>query len=223
MVIQKTIDGGNNWFFNVKPSNTVIYYRGTIYGIEAAGNKIYFFAGKQYNIGSIITEENGILREDFKRFNNELRCGFASDNNTYIACGYGISFKTTDDANTFHSVDFGNTFLTSVSKINNTIAMFGDYNGKIYKYNSSTNEAKQIFRAKRKFKNSINFNSLFFLSETTGWVVGNNGILYNTKDGDSFDRIDLKTNANFHSIVSNKNNELILSTSEGKLIKISNQ
>lgn len=222
MVIEKTTDGGNTWFFHTKPSNTVIYYRGTIYGIEALANKVYFFAGKNFNIGSIITEENGILREDFKRFNGELRCGFASDNSTYIACGYGICFKTIDDGNSFHSLDFGNTFLTSVSKINNDIAMFSDYNGKIYKYNSATNNAKQIFKTKRKLKNGINFNGLFFSSESAGWAVGDNGTIYRTQNGDLFNKVDLKTNANFHSIVSNKNNELIISTSEGKLIKIAN-
>ena len=76
--------------------------------------------------------------------------------------------------------------------------------------------------SKKKLKKQARFNGIYFESETKGWVVGNYGLMLKTDDGKTFVVLDLKTSNTLLSIVSNKNNEIIVSTNDGKLIRLDN-
>ena len=222
MVVLKTIDAGVTWQSFIKTSNYDDFFNGTLFGITNLNNRVWFFGGKNFNIGFVITTQGNKMRDGFKGFSNELRFGILSDTNTYLACGYGLGYKTYNNAESFSSVELGNDYFTAASIVNQNLSFLSGFNGKVYRYNSSTNESIQIFQTKKKLKKQMQFNSLFFESETKGWVVGNEGAISKTNDGKMFEILNLGTTSNLLSIVSNKNNELIISTEKGELIKISN-
>jgi hypothetical protein len=219
-LVLKTTNAGLTWNIFSKSTNSDDFFKGTLFGILNLNNRVWFFGGRNFNVGFVITTQGNVMRDGFKGFSNEFRCGIVKDTNTYIACGYGSAYKTSNNADSFTSLDFGNDYFTASSKITSSISFLSGHNGGVYKINSETNEAIQIFNPKKKLKKQARFNGIYFESETKGWVVGNDGLMLKTDDGKTFVVLDLKTSNTLLSVVSNKNNEIIVSTNDGKLIRI---
>jgi len=120
------------------------------------------FGGKNYNVGFVITTEGNQMHDGFKRFDNELRCGIIKDTNIYLACGYGLCYFTSNNAETFNSIDLGNYFFTGSSQVNSSISYLCDFNGNIIRYNSDSKISSQIFKLKKKIKKNLHFNGIYF-------------------------------------------------------------
>lgn len=222
MIVLKTIDAGINWLSIAKANNSDNFYNGTLYSMMHLQNKVWFFGGKNFNIGFVICTQGNLMKDGFSGFSNEMRCGIPIDTNKYMACGYGLCYKTIDNSNSFSAYDLGNEYFTSYAYVNQNVGFLSGFNGGIYKINPETNETSQIFKLKKKLKKQFHFTGLYFTSETYGWVVGNDGAFAKTTDGNTFEVLYLNTTSNLLSVVSNKNNQIIISTENGQLIKVSN-
>lgn len=222
MMVLKTIDAGINWLPFTKSNNSDNFYYGTLYGIMHLQNKVWFFGGKNFNIGFVICTQGNLMKDGFNGFSNEMRCGIPIDSNKYMACGYGLCYKTIDNSNTFSPYDLGNDYFTSYSYVNRSLGFLSGFNGGVYKINPETNESSQIFKLKKKLQKQFHFNSVYFESENDGWVVGNDGAFAKTNDSKTFEILNLNTTSNLLSVVSNKNSQLIISTEKGQLIRVSN-
>lgn len=95
------------------------------------------------------------------------------------------------------------------------------YDGGVYKTSNAWQSFTKIFSANHFYKKRVNFNGLFFIDEYMGWVVGNQGVAYKTNDTKKFEKLNFNTKDDLLSVVGNKNNSVIISTSKGKLIKFS--
>lgn len=219
--VLKTVDFGRKWNKITKGNNFDNFYNGTLYGINHLNNEIWFFGGKNYNVGFVIKAEGNQMYDGFRGFDNELRCGVIKDANSYLACGYGLCYSTSNNAETFNSVDLGNYFFTGASQLNSSISYLCDFNGNVIRYNFDSNSSSQIFKLKKKIKKNLHFNGIYFSSESAGWVVGNDGVFASTQNGNTFDLLNLNTNDNLLSVVWNKQNDVIISTNTGKLIVVS--
>lgn len=220
MEILRTHDAGKTWQKITKENNYDKFYNGTLYGMFQLYNRVYFFGGKNFNIGFINRAQSDSMLDGFKGFSNELRCGIPINMTSYLACGYGQCYKTSDDSQTFAPFGLRDDYFTASCKINNNNYVFCGFNGGVFMYNNEENKVSQLLESKKLFKKEMHFNGIYFTSETKGWVVGNDGLMMKTEDGKKFTQLDLKTKSNLISIVSNHNNKLIISSENGELLKI---
>jgi len=221
MQMLRTINSGNSWQSIGKTTNSNKHYYGTLRGIFGNRDLLLFAGGTNFNIGIITRIVKDEVMDGFMGLSNEMRSGFNFGADNYLACGYGTSYRTIDNALTFSPTTFTGDFFTSGSVINNSTGYACSYNGAIYKISNSGADHEKIFDLNSPGKKHINFNGLIFINENTGWVVGNEGVIYRTTDGKNFTAIDSQTKNNLLSIAINKNNEIIISTDNGKLLKFS--
>jgi photosystem II stability/assembly factor-like uncharacterized protein len=221
MTLLKTQNKGNNWQ-EINLKNTYSYddfYNGSLHGIIGNEKNLIIVGGKNFNVGIIVRIANNSVVEGYKGFDNEFRCGFNFNN--YIACGYGTPYKTEDDGKTYNPTNFKGDFLTSCITLNSTTGFACGYDGNVYKTSNAGDSYTKIFDHNRFYKKHLNFNGINFINDTKGCVVGNKGYAYQTNNGKKFDKINLNTSADLYSITLNKNNEAVVSTSDGKLIVFS--
>ena len=222
MLILRTNNSGITWFSTGNKINSDGSYYGTLRGIYGNEKILLFAGGTNFNIGIINWIRDGLVQTSwsgFKGLTNEMRCGMVLGQNKFYSFGYGAACKTMDSKN-FESTLINGDFFIACSHVNANTGFVCSYNGAVYKIDSSGN-FKNLFQHNRFFKKHINFNGIAFVSESMGWVIGNNGVAYETYDGKNFRSINLQIEENLMSAVLNKNNELVISTSKGKLIKMS--
>lgn len=220
MMILKTKDAGLNWQSTGNAVNADQFFNGTLYSIVGSEQSLFFVGGRNFNVGILNRYVNGRVIGGFKGFSNELRSGFNFETNNYLVCGYGTSYATSDEGNTFLPTDMTGDFFTSCFTLNASTGFACGYNGGIYKITGAGTKQEKIKDHNRFYQKSRNFTGIVFASDTKGWVCGNAGLLYQTTDGELFTQMDVETTNDLLSVALNKNSELIVSTVNGKLIKI---
>lgn len=220
MLILRTADKGLHWASTENKMNSDDFFNGTLYGIFGDEYLLFFAGGKNFNIGIINWIKDNTPSANwsgFKGLSNEMRCGIFFDAQYFLAMGYGTTYKNTGNTSTFEPSSVSGDFFTATSKVNNSLSFACGYNGGVYKL--TRDESDKIVSHNRFFKKNRYFNGIAFANENKGWVCGNAGVFYETTDGEDFKQLDLGTKKDLLSLVINKNNEVIVSTSEGKLIK----
>jgi len=222
MCLYKSIDKGITWNKMDLTTHFDQFYNGVLRQIILNKNSFIIVGGKNDNIGIILTFHNMKINDGFRGFSNELRSGFSFSDSNYVSCGYGTAYKSKNDLSDYYPLKLSDDFFTDCITINSSVGIACGYNGGVYKVTSPDYKTEKLYEANTVLKKRLNFNSLFFKNENEGWVVGNNSELLKTSDGHSFQELETSEKSNFLSIVSNLNNELIISTSDGKLLRFSN-
>ena len=220
MLILRTSDKGLHWVSTDNKMNSDDFFNGALYSIFGDEHLLFFAGGKNFNIGIINWIKNNTPNTNwsgFKGLSNEMRCGIFFDTQYCLAMGYGTSYKNLANTSIFEPSSVNGDFFTATSKINNSLSFACGYNGGIYKI--TRDESDKIVSHNRFFKKNRYFNGIAFIDENKGWVCGNAGAFYETVDGENFKQFDLGTKNDLLSAVLNKNNEVIISTNSGKLIR----
>jgi photosystem II stability/assembly factor-like uncharacterized protein len=136
-----------------------------------------------------------------------------------VTCGYGTAFRSKKDLSDYEPVVLETDFFTDCQALNSTVGFASGYDGGIYKVFSSLNTTQKLIEPNKNLKKRMHFTGLYFKNEQEGWVIGNDGVLLSTTDGKNFKEMETKQDGNFLSITSNHSNELIISTSNGKLVR----
>lgn len=221
VTLYKTIDKGINWMKVDLTGHYDDFYKGTLRRIIPRDNSFVIVGGQHNHVGIIISFQHQLIKAGFMGTNNELRSAFAFNDTNYVCCGYGTAYQSKNNLSTYTPIKITDDFLTDCFTLNETSGYTCGYNGGIYKIINGGSKTEKVKDHNRIYKTRNNFTGLYFKNEAEGWVVGNKGILYHTKNGSDFDELKISETSNFLSIVSNKNGELIVSTSDGKLIRFS--
>ncbi len=220
MLLLKTTNGGQTWQAVSRYGNLDNFYNGTLYGFYGNANLLLVVGGNNFNVGIINYIFNGEIEIGFKGIPNELRCGTVFNNNTYISLGYGTAQKTSDTCKTFSPVVLQNEFFTGSCTIDSATSYACGYNGGIYKLTELGNRCEKIVDHNRFYKKRINWNGICFKDGQQGIVVGNDGRIVITKNTKQFTPLELNSKLDFLSVTSNHKDAYIISTSNGKLIRI---
>lgn len=219
--LYQTINKGISWKKIDLTSHYDQFYNGTLRQIVVANNSLIIVGGKNYNVGLIVSYKNGKLNSGFKGTSNELRSGFSFSDTNFVSCGYGTAYRSQSDLINYSPVILSHDFFTDAITLNSSSGIACSYEGAIYKIIDAGNITTKIYDHNRLLNKRINFNALYFKNENEGCVVANSGVLMKTTDGKKFTEIKTSNKHDYLSIVSNNANELIVSTSNGKLIKFS--
>ncbi|MBL7917672.1 MAG: hypothetical protein JNM96_04695, partial [Bacteroidia bacterium] len=104
--------------------------------------------------------------------------------------------------------------------LDSTTAFTCGYNGGIYKTNNAGLTWEEVLKKNKSFKNRIHFNAIYLNTDKQGFAVGNDGIVYKTINGNTWQEAVITEKTNLLSITSDKQSHVIISTANGKLIKI---
>lgn len=217
--LYKTTNKGLTWVKVDLSTHYDDFYKGTLRRIIPGNNSFIIVGGQFYTIGLIISFQNQNIKLGFMGTSNELRSAFAFNDTNYVCCGYGTAYQSKNNLTTYTPLKIADDFLTDCFTINSTIGYGCGYNGGIYKITNTGSNVEKLKDHNRSYKTRNNYNGLFFKNENEGWVIGNKGALLQTKNGKEFKEINTAQTSNLLSIVSNKNGELVISTSDGKLIR----
>lgn len=220
VTLYKTINKGITWSKVDLTSHYDDFYKGTLRRIVPAKNSFVIVGGQFYSVGLIIAFQDQIIKSGFMGTSNELRAAFAFNDTNFVCCGYGTAYRSKNNLSTYTPLKLADDFFTDCVTLNSTGGYACGYNGGIYKITGNGNEVTKLKDHNRNYKTRDNYTGMFFKNENEGWVIGNKGTLLYTNNGSDFKELNTSQSSNFLSIVSNKNNELIISTSDGKLIKI---
>ncbi len=223
MLVLRTTDRGLSWVSTGNEINSDNFFNGILYGLFGDEHLLFMVGGRNFNVGIINWIRNNTVYTGwtgFRGLSNEMRCGLFFDSQHCIAMGYGTSYTSEANPAIFEPCEVTGDYFTACSKLNSSTCFACGFNGGIYKITQAGTKHQKIDDHNRFYKKARHFNSIVFISETKGWVCGNEGLLYSTTNGEEFGQINLQTSEDLLSVVLNGNNELIVSTSNGKLIRV---
>ncbi len=218
--LYKTINKGQSWTKVDLTTHYDDFYKCTLRKIVPGNNSFIIVGGQFYSLGLIIGFQNQIIRPGFMGTSNELRSAFAFNDTNFVCCGYGTAYQSKNNLSTYTPIKIADDFITDCIALTPSNGYACGYNGGIYKITKAGNNIEKLKDYNRNYKARENYTGMYFKNESEGWIIGNKGALLHTVNGKDFKELNTSQTSNFLSIVSNKNNELIISTSEGKLIKI---
>jgi photosystem II stability/assembly factor-like uncharacterized protein len=222
MLLLRSSDYGLTWTSTNNIINSDAFFNGTLYTIFGNEKLLLIAGGNNFNVGIINWVKNNTVYSGwsgFKGINNEMRCGLLLPSQNYLVMGYGTAYLSDGEKTVFEPTKINGDFFTACSNVNNAAYFACGYNGGVYKINIDGNGYEKIHDHNRFYKTRINFNGIAFATEKLGWVVGNAGVAYETSDGKKFRKLNLKTKSNLLSAVLNKANEVVVSTSDGEILK----
>ena len=176
LATKKTTDGGKSFVdLNVNTGPTDIYFKDSLNGIFATNGAVIGTTtdgGFAWTINIINTP--GIGNERFRRIS------FINNFTGFIVGDIGTTYKTTNFGISWDSVSFNTDvqeFLFCSNFINDSIGYAGGNLSRLYK---TTNAGRSWIR--QSFSGPTVFD-IFSLNDTTIWLCGQPGLIYNTIHG----------------------------------------
>lgn len=155
-------------------------------------------------------------------FQHELSDIQALNDSTLIAVGYGVILKSTDKgANWIPDNARGDFFkaITFSDSLNGYV--IGDY-GSIYKTTNAGSSWSRVKLSNTFFNNSNRFSGISFLNKNFGAICGRNGLLWITDNAaDSWKPVSNLPDYDYKNLFLTNNN-IILTSSAGKLLILNN-
>lgn len=219
LLLLKSTDKGNTWnevtySFTTEPFNIVPLR--CIFGDE----KLLMVAGgENFDNGNMLWMIDGNMKWVW-HFDHEFRSGINFTHTNYWLLGYGSAFKSSDFGYKFNPQNLKDDFFTGSIKLDSITAFTCGYNGGIYKTNNAGLTWEEVLKKNKSFKNRIHFNAIYLNANKHGFAVGNDGVLFKTTNGNNWQEATVAEKTNLLSIASDKQNHVIISTANGKLIKI---
>ena len=223
LLLLTTKDKGESWqryWFNQMPFHIV--QRTAFKRFYFLNEKeFYIVGGQNFDAGIVYKTTDAGNSWKFDIFKNEIKgITYPNADNGFIS-GYGVIYKSTDAGLTYQLCSIKNDFFTSIhfKDENNGIAV--GYNGGIYKSNDAGSNWSIIIKPNKAFEKRIHFNDLQFEDNNRGYAVGTIGLIMFTDDGgDSWKFTKKFCEEQFISITIIKNNEILISSENGKIYKV---
>ncbi|MBP9069296.1 MAG: hypothetical protein KBG47_07310 [Bacteroidia bacterium] len=213
-------DNGNSWSQVSFANITLEHFNYTpLRCIFGNYNLLMIVGGENYHNGNALWFENNTMRWVW-HFDHEFRTGLNFTQENFVLAGYGNSYRTTDHGYKYTPMEFAGDFFTSSSPINSQIGFVCGYDGGIYRTDDAGNNWKTLLKPNTTTKKRIHFNGICFNDEKAGWVVGPEGLVMSSEDGQTFKEYTSITKADLLSVVKDKAGRLVMSSSDGKLYRI---
>lgn len=222
LLVLNSKDKGDNWkeldFSNI----TLQYFNyAPMRCIFGNAELLMIVGGENYHNGNALWFENNEMRWVW-HFDHEFRTGLNFTRENFVLAGYGNAYRTNDHGYTYSPMDFSGDFFTSSSTLNSSLGYACGYDGGIYKTEDAGNSWSTLLKPNKTVKKRIHFNGICFKDLNTGWAVGNKGLVVSTTDGKTFKHHESFSDADLLSISMDKMGRMIITSSDGKLYKITN-
>jgi len=182
-------------------------------------NLLMIVGGENYHNGNALWFESNTMRWVW-HFDHEFRTGLNFTQENFMLAGYGNAYRTTDHGYHYSPTNFSGDFFTSSATLNSKLAYVCGFDGGIYKTDDASASWTTLLKPNRVAKKRIHFNGIYFKDENTGWAVGTKGLVMSTNDGKNFIRYAPFSDADLLSVTMDKMNRVIISSSNGKLYRI---
>jgi photosystem II stability/assembly factor-like uncharacterized protein len=221
----KTTDSGKSWEKLYLPFPLTGFppnYRTPLRKIFFVNDSLGFICGgARFEAGIIFKTTDQGVNWTLTTFNNELRGILFINNNTGIACGYGIMLKTVNCGTSWEIINSPNEFYTSIKKIKNEIWSSG-YNGGIYKSAIDNMDWLNSNSGNNAFSSRTHFNCLEISENETFISAGNNGdYAISTDHGNTWNEGQSFNNSTIKCILLFDNHSGIAVGNEGTIFKFS--
>ncbi len=180
---------------------------------------LMIIGGENFDTGAVLWMIDGQLKWVW-HFDHEFRSGFNFSYNNYILNGYGNSYKTKDMGYTYEAIDLQKDYFTSAFTIDQTTGYACGYNGSIVKTSDAGATWTKVLQENKLGKKRIHLNGICFNSSGKGFAVGNEGLLLKSENGSSWDSQFKISDADLLSVSDTKNGYVIITCSNGKLLKV---
>ncbi|MBK7819025.1 MAG: hypothetical protein IPJ60_16925 [Sphingobacteriaceae bacterium] len=220
LLLLRSNDNGNSWsqvsFANI---NLEHFNNTPLRCIFGNYNLLMVVGGENYHNGNALWFENNTMRWVW-HFDHEFRTGLNFTQENFVLAGYGNSYRTTDHGYKYTPMEFAGDFFTSSSTINSRIGFVCGYDGGIYRTDDAGDNWKTLLKPNTATKKRIHFNGIYFSDANTGWVVGTEGLVMSSQDGQTFKEYTSITKGDLLSVVKDKQGRMVVSSSDGKLFRI---
>ncbi|MDZ4664939.1 MAG: hypothetical protein SGJ15_08705 [Bacteroidota bacterium] len=220
LLVLRSSDNGNTWipisFANINLEDFNYTPLRCIFGNY---NLLMIVGGENYHNGNALWFENNTMRWVW-HFDHEFRTGLNFLQENFVLAGYGNSYRTTDHGYTYTPMEFSGDFFTSSSTINSQIGFVSGYDGGIYRTDDAGHNWKTLLKPNKTARKRIHFNGIYFSDATNGWAVGTDGLVMSSDDGQTFTEYTSITKADLLSVVKDKLGRIVISSSAGKLHRI---
>ena len=221
LYLARTTNGGETWNkFNYPfsaPSYDVVDLK-KIFGDE---NFMMVVGGENFNKGVSLRFVNDGFSWNFYHFDHELRSGINYSNNNAVLFGYGCAFNSNDTGKTYSPINLTGDFYSDACYIDGVTYTCG-YNGGIYSSADNGVTWNQIADANKIMKKRIHLNSICMIDKNNGYCVGDNGVILSTSNGNDWKKCKSEFTCNFLNITLDKNQNYIVSSETGNIIRIDN-
>lgn len=222
LTLLKTWDQGETWEDFQFPYYPDSLYRVPFKKIEFVNDTtVYLTGGMYFDRGLIAKSSNQGSWWNWYLFDYELSSSHFFKLNDGIFSGYGHFIVTRDGASSFEVIDFDDDFFTAVYFLNDEIGFACGYDGGVYKTYNAGNQWEVLIGSNNLWKKRVHLNDILMLNADKGIVVGNNGVISLTYDGgNSWKKLNIHEELDCFSIYHLGNGELMISCSQGKIIKL---
>jgi photosystem II stability/assembly factor-like uncharacterized protein len=203
-IILKSVDQGNNWtFLDLTYPFKDVYFINRDKGFVVGGNTEIHDP-----FGSVLKTYDRAKSWDF--INNQRRCPinchFTNDSNGFLLCGAG-SGRNIKYSELYQTLDGGNNWFNNSRGIEEELCITDLFfvnehigyaavrdleswcNGSIYKTANGGEFWYKIWNYNKCGIMDIYLNSIFFIDESTGWAVGEDGIIFKLTDQETLKEI----------------------------------
>lgn len=180
---------------------------------------LMIIGGENFDTGAVLWMIDGQLKWVW-HFDHEFRSGFNFTYDNYLLNGYGNSYKTKDMGYTYQPIELQKDYYTSAFTINQTTGYACGYNGSIVKTSDAGKSWSKVLNENKVGKKRIHLNGICFNSLGNGFAVGNEGLLLKSENGTKWESRFKVSDANLLSISDTKNGYMIITCSNGRLLKV---
>jgi len=220
LLLLRSRDNGSTWtevsFANV---NLEYFNYTPLRCIFGNYNLLMIAGGENFNNGNVLWFENNSMRWVW-HFDHEFRTGLDFKQDNFVLAGYGNLYRTKDNGYTYSPMKLDGDFFTSSYTINSELGFVCGYDGGIYRTDNGGNNWKTLLKPNKTARKRIHFNGICFSDEKNGFAVGAEGLVMHCNDGEKFKTYNSITSSDLLSIVKDKTGRMVISSSNGKLYRI---
>lgn len=161
-------------------------------GVAVSQNRIIAVGGHAFMSGTIYTLDQNLEVIQTKDLENELSSVAHVQDNTWIAVGFGIVLRSTDNGETWNALDITGDFYKDIQFVSNQVGYILGQSGTILKTTNGGIEWEEI-RSQSDFEKVSGFNEFEFVDENNAVIIADDGQIFQSEDaGQSWNRFELK-------------------------------
>jgi photosystem II stability/assembly factor-like uncharacterized protein len=211
VLIMKSVDQGNSW--------TIFYFNKPFYDVCFINRDKGFFVGGNSEFhrpsGSVLKTYDGAKSWNFMNlsWNCPINCCFANNSNGFILYGYG--YRRIRSSKLYQTLDGGDNWfensrsigeelltITNIIFVNEQIGYFSG--GEEIDKTLNGGESWEVMW--KDTTTLLDFNSIYFINESTGWAIGECGLIMKYTDLGTWEKIASGTDLPLNKVFFSDNN-----------------